>query len=366
MCIIVSKGKGVAMPSKTILQNCFNRNKDGAGLMYVNKGNVVIRKGFMTFKDFYDYIEKLERTYDLTEKALVMHFRISTGGNVDAGNCHPYPVTADAQRLRCTRINTTLGMAHNGIISDYSRKDKVLNDTQCFVRDCVSVLYEYDNEFYNNPRVMNMLKDVAGSKLCFLDANENIYYIGDFVEDEGIMYSNTTYKTYYSYPATKYVYNKKTKKYEYLYDDYDDYYDSYYGGGYYGSKGYGYGSEYSSYSDAVDEEAELEKYDSIIADKVMKADHKLGNATEPLTKKEFDFLMEYITILNKGDLIDSVEGEFVVDDDKCYGIDNWFNVYFIDYDNHDLYVIYEDVLYTPVKDVKTDDTKLELAVVDGE
>lgn len=328
MCIIVSKEKGVAMPSKDILRNCFNRNSDGAGLMYVNKGKVVIRKGFMNFSEFYEYIEKLNHMHDLTEKAMVMHFRISTGGKVDGGNCHPYPITSDAKRLRQTSITTTLGMAHNGVISDYNRKDTVLNDTQCFVRDCVSTIYNYDKNFFNNIRTMSMLKDIAGSKLCFLDSNENIHYVGDFVEDKGVLYSNTTYKTFLSYPLTHGGW------------DCDDYT---YGYGY-GYDSYGYTRdtfEYDSYEDKGCSESELEEYDTIIASKIeqyKKADYK------PLSQEEFGICLEFSEILEKGTVITYSEGKFVVPVEGKYALDNFYNVYYVDYDAHDMYLIYEDVL----------------------
>ena len=70
--------------------------------MYVKKGKVNIVKGFMTFDSFYEYLMKLDKLYDLKQKALVMHFRISTQGNVDAGNCHPFPITSSKKMLRST------------------------------------------------------------------------------------------------------------------------------------------------------------------------------------------------------------------------------------------------------------------------
>jgi predicted glutamine amidotransferase len=314
--------------------NCFNRNSDGAGLMYVNKGKVVIRKGFMDFNSFYDYIEKLDNTFDLTEKALVMHFRISTGGNVDGGNCHPYPITNNADRLRKTMVSTTLGMAHNGIISDYSHKDKVLNDTQMFVKNCVSVLYDYDKEFYYNPKVMSMLKDIAGSKLCFLDANEEIHYVGDFVEENGVLYSNTTYKTYVSYPNYSSYYTKGSKYPSYSkYDDYD-----------YASYGY---SSYYGYEDFHDYEDDYEKYDTIVIDKLIEGGAKEG---EPLTSKEFEFCLGFMDYLDKGTVVNHTEGKFIVPNSENYGIDNWFNVYYIDYEKEDIYLIFENVLLDITKE----------------
>lgn len=295
MCIIVSKERGIEMPSKEILKNCFNYNSDGAGLMYVTNGKVNIVKGFMTFNSFYSYIEKLEKAYDMKEKAIVMHFRISTQGNVDEGNCHPYPITRDEKKLRTTNIRTDIGMAHNGIISLYSRSKGKLNDTQLFVKECVSTLKRLNKGFYKDYHTMKLLDTIAGSKLCFLDANEDIYYVGNFIEDDGIKYSNTTYKSFYRYP--------KYSSYITEYEDYDFMY-----------------------------------YEDIKEKKKSKKDEQ-----SPLTEAEFNFLMDYITILDKGDeLIDEEGYKFTVDDDDTYGMDSYFNVYYIDRKEHDMYEIFSN------------------------
>ena len=46
MCIIVSKKKGLELPTKEILRNCFNYNSDGAGIMFNDGKQVFIEKGF--------------------------------------------------------------------------------------------------------------------------------------------------------------------------------------------------------------------------------------------------------------------------------------------------------------------------------
>lgn len=217
MCIIVAKEKGVKLPSKETLETCFKRNSDGAGFMYVQDGKVVIDKGYMDFKSFYKRIKKLQKRFksDLTDKALVMHFRIGTSGENDKATTHPFPISSNSEDLRKTYFKTDLGMAHNGIISNYVY-GKGLSDTQNFVKDFVSVLKDLDNKFLLNKRVINLLDKTCGSKLCFLDNKENIYYIGDFVEDEGIKYSNTTYKVVKATPSS-YHYGSLG----YGYDDYD-------------------------------------------------------------------------------------------------------------------------------------------------
>ena len=299
MCIIVSKAKGVEMPSKDILKRCFDYNSDGAGLMFVNKDKVNIVKGFMTFDKFYEYIEKLGKIHDLKEKALVMHFRISTGGNVDGGNCHPYPVSHIEKGLRKEYILTDLGMAHNGIISMFNYKDGVLNDTQQFIRDCVATLYDLNKDFYKDENTMNLLDKIAGSKLCFLDKDENIYYVGKFIEEDGVMYSNSTYKPYTYYPTR--------------------------------TNGYGY---YDSY------------YDNIYYYDELTAKHNQKNS-EKLTKSEFDFLLQNILILPAGTEVVAGNGtSFTVSkwSEGKYGIDDWFNVYYIDKYTNDLILLYEDVV----------------------
>ena len=60
MCIIVAKGRGLSMPEETTLKQCFRRNPDGAGYMYINGGEVVGRKGLMTFDSFYESLSSHE------------------------------------------------------------------------------------------------------------------------------------------------------------------------------------------------------------------------------------------------------------------------------------------------------------------
>jgi len=201
MCIIVAKEKGVKLPSKSVLQECFKNNNDGAGLMYVQDNKVVIDKGYMNFKDFYKRIKKLQKRFNsnLTDKAIVMHFRIGTSGENDKKTTHPFPISNNAEDLRKTYIKTDLGMAHNGIISNYVYGED-LSDTQNFVKDFVSVFKSLNKKFFLNESVMKLIEKEANSKLCFLDSNENIYYLGDFKEENGVKYSNNSYKeNIYSY-----------------------------------------------------------------------------------------------------------------------------------------------------------------------
>lgn len=225
MCIIVAKEKGKDLPFKKTLKRCFENNSDGCGLMYVRDGKVVIDKGYMSFGDFYKRLKELKREFgnELKDKAVVMHFRIGTAGRNSAENTHPYPITNNTDLMKELDLECELGIAHNGIISEYNPtkqadKDADLNDTKIFIRDYISRFLELNGEFYKHSFARNLiLEESKHNKFAILDTDENIYTIGDFVEDNGIKYSNSTYKSYAYYGSSKYSY----------YDGYGSYYDSY-------------------------------------------------------------------------------------------------------------------------------------------
>ena len=252
MCIIVSKEKNKNIPSKNILKNCFNANSDGAGFMYVYNNRVIIEKGFFTFDEFYNRLMEVDKSLNLYKKSLVMHFRIGTSGGFSEGVCHPFPVSDNINDLQKTQVSCKLAMVHNGIISNFVYGK--LSDTQNFVKDFVYPVYKINSNFLNNKSAIDLLyKQSGATKLCFLDKNDNITYVGEFITDQGIKYSNTTYKEIY---IPKFTY----KYHNYDYDnDYDYDYDYDYG--------YKYGESFDNYVEYKKNEKE-EEYIYLAEDEV--------------------------------------------------------------------------------------------------
>ena len=197
MCIIVAKKKGLELPTKEILKNCFNYNSDGAGIMFNDGKQVFIEKGFMDFNSFYSRLEALDKEFNLVNSDLALHFRISTSGNVDQGNCHPYPISTETSQLRNLSLVTDIGMAHNGVIRKHIPETRsILNDTQTFIKNFVYNMYSSNKEFLTVGANIKALEEEAGSKLCFI-TKDNMYIIGKFIEEtNGILYSNDTYLSY--------------------------------------------------------------------------------------------------------------------------------------------------------------------------
>ena len=120
-------------------------------------------------------------------------------------------------------------MVHNGIIHDYTPKDKLsnTNDTQEFILKYVSTLYNHYPKFYKDKYIMNGLDDITDSKLAFMDATGYIYYVGNFIDEKGIKFSNSSYEDwetlYYPtmYGTSQHSYYNDNAYYDSLIDKYE-------------------------------------------------------------------------------------------------------------------------------------------------
>jgi hypothetical protein len=191
MCIISVKNKGVAMPSKHTLQNCFAANDDGAGFAYVKRGfhDVHIVKGFFSYETLAAAIEAHKiGAGDL----LMIHFRQATHGLIDAGNCHPFPITSNVDKLREVDIRVPVAVSHNGIFGQMP-KHETFSDTQKFIAGILA-----DKGIANNlqsPAVQELLKGYCGdsSKLAFLYP-AGFVLIGQWVRHKGVLFSNNGFR----------------------------------------------------------------------------------------------------------------------------------------------------------------------------
>ena len=198
MCIIAAKSKGLELPSYVRLFSMFECNSDGAGFMFNNNGKIIVKKGLMTFNDFvstlYDYNDK----YDLTNKDLIMHFRLATHGGLDKGLTHPFSISKDFNNMKKLDNVLEIGVCHNGIYDIDT--DEGVSDSMVFIKENILPLYKKDKKFYNNSEVFSKLY-VPFNKLAFL-TKDGIKLLGKgFIrdEDDGIYYSNMSYSYYDDY-----------------------------------------------------------------------------------------------------------------------------------------------------------------------
>ncbi|MBQ3037725.1 MAG: hypothetical protein IJD30_00955 [Clostridia bacterium] len=193
MCIIAIKKKNVLLPDENIFETMFKNNSDGAGFMYNLNGRVIIQKGYMTYDDFKNALNRLKGSIDVYHTAIVFHFRIATHGSVCKGLCHPFPLSDKISILEHEYSSCKLGIVHNGIISSVKPR-KGVSDTMEYI---VSKLYtraKQHPDFYKSKKIRKTILNEIDSKMAFLDGNGDVYTVGNFIEDNGILYSNESYK----------------------------------------------------------------------------------------------------------------------------------------------------------------------------
>lgn len=205
MCIIACKPAGIKLPTWSIIENMWYSNPDGAGLAFYNPKThkVRIEKGFMSLSDFEDKLNELDKQFNLQKLAVIMHFRIATHGGITRSNCHPFPISDNTAVLGKPFLETRIGVAHNGII-DITPRSKDISDTMEYIASQLSQLVKFCPQFYKNKHAMQMIKNAIGSKMAFITPENRIYTIGDFTEDEGILYSNASYKGWGRYRNGKF------------------------------------------------------------------------------------------------------------------------------------------------------------------
>lgn len=229
MCIISYKAAEAQFPSKKTLQRCFTNNPDGAGFMYTASGIVHIKKGFTTFQSFWKTLRKV-REEEGDNIPYVMHFRISTQAGTRPDCTHPFPLSKHMKDLRLLDTTAKIGVAHNGIISLTSessyKKTLTYSDTMKFITDYLSLIIKTKRWYKDDDKIELIQRLVGSSRLAILDGEGHCELLGSgWVQDNGIWYSNTTYKqakvkTYstYSYWDTDWLnwYSSSTKVDRYI------------------------------------------------------------------------------------------------------------------------------------------------------
>ena len=195
MCIICAKPAKTAFPDAETIRIMWHRNPDGAGIMYARDGKVCIEKGFMKLSDFENHLDKLRKSVDLNKTAVVMHFRITTHGGTTPANTHPFPVTDSITRLQATRTCSTVGVAHNGIIRSVSPR-KGISDTMEYIATQLAPLSRALPDWYHNCGALTLVQNAIDSKLAVLTGAGEIITVGDFETENGIMYSNGSFRSY--------------------------------------------------------------------------------------------------------------------------------------------------------------------------
>lgn len=191
MCIIAYAKSGVKI-EEHIIKTMFIGNPDGAGVMWkpLDGGNIEIRKGFMDVESLLKAWNKIPVE---CEKAI--HCRIATSGKISKGCCHPFPVRPKTDMMKKAVDKCYMALMHNGVISQCTPKNGMkatCSDTMVFA---AKYLYPLQKQI-DKECIQDLLESFAASRLLIMRANAPTIMLGNWVEDKGVYYSNTSYKDY--------------------------------------------------------------------------------------------------------------------------------------------------------------------------
>lgn len=226
MCVIINKRRGIELLDKDTLRSAFIHNPDGAGIAWTDgtpehPKKIKLRKGFMDFNSLWEFLEKLKKIYgnNLKDLSMIIHCRITTHGQTNAENTHPFPLSNDIEDLQAIRLNNLdTVIAHNGVVgSVYIPATSTLSDTMVFIKNQLYPIAELNNEWYRSERMLKALHEIITSKLSILNSKGEIFTVGGFHNRyDGLEYSNLHFENMY------YQYNYRHNDYRFLNDDMDD------------------------------------------------------------------------------------------------------------------------------------------------
>jgi len=232
MCTAIIKPANVLVPSELAFRNCFIANSDGAGYAYGINKKFVIRKGFMTIEAFLKSLKETISKYgEEWAKAtpMMFHFRIGThGSNDDPKHTHPFPLTKSAEMMEQLVVKCDTIIMHNGILNRWGSSaysGKGLSDTMDFIQNFVSPVQTLmgETKIFDSKIAQDLIsKEVAGSRFVIMESGGRFVYWGDWVKEQGCMYSNRGFETT---ARVTYVYKSSKSSYKYNSEYWDNYLD---------------------------------------------------------------------------------------------------------------------------------------------
>ena len=193
MCIICVSPENVRQPDTQTIRTMFLRNPHGAGYMYARNGKVHIRKGFMNLTAL---LNALKEEHFTEADPVVYHFRISTQAGINPQMTHPFPLSNRAEHMKALDVDCRCGVAHNGIIQlTTDPTNKEFSDTAVFIAQYLTRILPRPSDL-KNTKLLDLIYLLAQSKFAIMDGKGYIATVGKFIEENGLLYSNTSYQPF--------------------------------------------------------------------------------------------------------------------------------------------------------------------------
>ena len=158
MCLLITQSEQSPKLSNAWLEDFYDYNGDGVGVMFVENGSLIIEKclpkNAAQFVSFY-------RAH-IEGKNCAFHLRMRTHGATDLENCHPYEV------LNRKDHGMDLWLMHNGILSTGNAADVTKSDTWHYIRDYLRPMLAANPDFAFHPAFAAIVGEHIGASTKFV------------------------------------------------------------------------------------------------------------------------------------------------------------------------------------------------------
>lgn len=186
MCIIAVCLKRKMTPGE--VHECWKTNDDGAGIAWMENDKVRVKKGFMKEDDFKAFYQEFPENIEH-----VAHFRTSTAHGVVPELTHPFVINTDSPNVIEYEGDDSV-LFHNGIWSDWEKQT-----FQFFLNNGVRV----PDGVWSDSRALAVICNRLGTNVLALVSGKfaivtktGIFVRGDYEREEGILFSNSGYKSW--------------------------------------------------------------------------------------------------------------------------------------------------------------------------
>jgi predicted glutamine amidotransferase len=178
MCVICIKKKGIKFPSVETVETMCGNNPDGFSMVLSDGKHKPAIIKTLNMDKFLQAYKKAIKMFDYKTSSMYIHARIKTHGTQRIENCHGWKENGQI-------------FAHNGVLSIANRDD--MTDSETFFRDIFSPIYRVGG-WKMAEKSINAV--IGTSKFVFMNDKGDIRHFGNYIEDNGLLYSNQSYEPY--------------------------------------------------------------------------------------------------------------------------------------------------------------------------
>lgn len=201
MCLVIVCKSGTDKYAKIVkkaIENSSVTNTDGMGFAFkrASTKRVYLSKGYKNVDAIWSELQ----SHKLKAKdELVIHLRNGNKGSLGVSMCHPFVCNLDVKEVMTANDKYVHDMVavHNGTFYGYSEHNGFHSDTFNICNELFAIPEIQQLIKRNLPLFESSFRRVLGTnKLAFLfpDENQSLITIGNYVEKDGYLFSNDSYK----------------------------------------------------------------------------------------------------------------------------------------------------------------------------